>query len=140
MTEYLLAQPSVGSNAHGVLPIIENIDMIDRGATAATSDDKAASSYAKWQADGNSGTGASTAAWLSGAGGALVNNLGGGDPSGGRFTQLDLHGNPLRADDQYTEKHGWWGENRLATWNHAPIQSHKVAGGSSERGSLLGLY
>ena len=62
LTEYLLAQPSVGSNAHGVLPIIENIDMIDRGATAATSDDKAASSYAKWQADGNSGTGASTAA------------------------------------------------------------------------------
>ena len=106
--------------------------MIDRGATAATSDDKAASSYAKWQADGNSGTGASTAAWLSGAGGALVNNLGDGDPSGGRFTQLDLHGNPLRADDQYTEKHGWWGENRLATWNHAPIQS--------ARGSLLGLY
>ena len=61
-------------------------------------------------------------------------------PSGGRFTQLDLHGNPLRADDQYTEKHGWWGENRLATWNHAPIQSHKVVGGSSERGSLLGLW
>ena len=46
----------------------------------------------------------------------------------------------MRADDQYTEKHGWWGENRLATWNHAPIQSHKVAGGSSERGSLLGLW
>ena len=110
-----------------MLPIIENIGMIDRGATAATSDDKAASSYAKWQADGNSGTGASTAAWLSGAGGALVNNLGDGDPSGGRFTQLDLHGNPLRADDQKK-----WGQNRMATWGHAPIQS--------ARGSLLGLY
>ena len=73
-----------------------------QSTTAATSDDKAASSYAKWQADGNSGTGASTAAWLSGVGGALVNNLDDGDPSGGRFTQLDLHGNPLRADDQYT--------------------------------------